>query len=250
MRKLTISLLSLAMFLPAMAQEFLGDVDMEADEPEIRRYTVEVLVFRYAQEDMTGSEIFPRDEPETGALSLTEQPPVVADVRKPLPDPELVMLDNADFQLVGIRDRMRRLDVYDPVMHFGWTQVTRPEEQTAAIPLARFAPPPPGLEGELTLYLNRFLHLVVDLALEAPKSKVFNVEEQARLGDVRTVGELLDEVNAQASTYYRIQEDRILRNGELRYYDHPKFGVLAKVTRVEDEVEKRGEIDLLGYGSE
>ncbi|MDH5456468.1 MAG: peptidoglycan binding protein CsiV, partial [Gammaproteobacteria bacterium] len=150
----------------------------------------------------------------------------------------------------GIRDRMRRLDVYDPVMHFGWTQVTRPEEQTAAIPLARFAPPPPGLEGELTLYLNRFLHLVVDLALEAPKSKVFNVEEQARLGDVRTVGELLDEVNAQASTYYRIQEDRILRNGELRYYDHPKFGVLAKVTRVEDEVEKRGEIDLLGYGSE
>ncbi len=257
MRKLTISLLSLAMFLPATAQEFLGDVDMEPDEPEIRRYTVEVIVFRYAQEVMTGSEIFPHDEPETGALSLDEDvaiapepPPAVADVREPLPDPELVMLDDADFQLVGIRDRMRRLDVYDPVMHFGWTQVTRPEEQTAAIPLARFAPPPQGLDGELTLYLNRFLHLVVDLSLEAPKSKVFNVEEQARLGDVRTVGELLDEVNAQPSTYYRIQEDRILRNGELRYYDHPKFGVLAKVTRVEDAAGERGDIELLGYGSE
>ena len=36
---------------------------------------------------------------------------------------------------------------------------------------------------------------------------------------------------------YRIQENRILKNGELRYFDHPKFGVLAKVTRVEDEEE-------------
>ena len=34
---------------------------------------------------------------------------------------------------------------------------------------------------------------------------------------------------------YRIEEDRIFRNGELRYFDHPKFGVLAKITRVEEE---------------
>ena len=38
MRKLIISLLSLAAFLPAMAQEMLGDV--EPEEPEILRYTV------------------------------------------------------------------------------------------------------------------------------------------------------------------------------------------------------------------
>ena len=63
MRKLTISLLSLAMFLPAMAQEMLGDIELE-EVPEIRRYTVEMIVFLYAQEVMTGSEIFPRDEPE------------------------------------------------------------------------------------------------------------------------------------------------------------------------------------------
>ncbi len=46
--------------------------------------------------------------------------------------------------------------------------------------------------------------------------------------------------------YYRISEDRILRNGEVRYYDHPKFGLLAKVTRVEAEAPANpGE--LLGY---
>ena len=35
--------------------------------------------------------------------------------------------------------------------------------------------------------------------------------------------------------YYRIQENRIVKNGDLRYFDNPKFGVLAKVTRVGDE---------------
>jgi hypothetical protein len=48
-----------------------------------------------------------------------------------------------------------------------------------------------------------------------------------------------------------INENRILKNGELRYYDHPKFGVLAKVTRVEeDEEEDPEESELLGYGPE
>ena len=37
---------------------------------------------------------------------------------------------------------------------------------------------------------------------------------------------------------YRIQEDRIVRNNDIRYFDHPKFGVIAKVTRVEKEDEE------------
>ena len=55
----------------------------------------------------------------------------------------------------------------------------------------------------------------------------------------------VDEVYAPA-VFYRISEDRILRNGETRYYDHPKFGLLARVTRVEEETQTdQGE--LLGY---
>ena len=258
MHKLTISLLSLAMFLPAMAQEMLGDIELE-EVPEIRRYTVEVIVFLYAQEVMTGSEIFPRDQPEPELLPLEEDiefveelPEEPAEELEPLPDVELVMLDEADFQLGDIMDRMGRLDVYEPIMHFGWTQATWPDEQTEAIPLQRLAPPPVGLDGELTLYLSRYLHLVVDLRLEASDDMVIKQDEVEQLGDV-TLGDLLNSMEAQPGellAYYRIQENRILKNGELRYYDHPKFGVLAKVTRVEDEEEDSGEVELLGYGSE
>jgi hypothetical protein len=37
------------------------------------------------------------------------------------------------------------------------------------------------------------------------------------------------------SVFYRIREDRIVRNNEVRYYDHPKFGVIARITRIEEE---------------
>ena len=228
MRKLIISLVSLAMCLPVMAQEFLGDV--EPEEPEVRRYSVEVIIFRYAQEVSTGSEIFPRDKPEPEVLSLDAERP-----RRP-PDTELVLMDEADFQLNEIMGRMKRLDVYKPVMHFGWTQATWPEEQTEAIPLHRLARPPAGLDGDLTLYLSRYLHLVVDLQLDAPRVMV----------DLADMPGAQDELPVR----YRIQENRILKNGELRYYDHPKFGVLAKVTRVEEEEKEAGVTELLGYGSE
>ena len=251
MRRLTASLIFLAMCLPASAQEFLGDI--EPDEPEVRRYTVEMIVFLYAQEVSTGSEVFPRDEPEPGPLPLDEElvfadpvPAQPAPKPEPLPDMEVVLLDEADFQLGEIMDRLERLDVYEPVMHFGWTQATWPEEQTEAIPLHLLARPPAELNGELTLYLSRFLHLVVDLQLEAPESMASNVDARERLGNIGMAGELLNEVSVQPAAYYRIQENRILKNGELRYYDHPKFGVLAKVTRVEEE-EDTGDTELLGY---
>jgi hypothetical protein len=258
MRKLIISLLSLAMFLPAMAQEMLGDIELE-EVPEIRRYTVEVIVFRYAQEVMTGREIFPRDEPEPELPPLEEDiefveelPEATVEELEPLPDIELVMLDEANFQLGEMMDRLKRLDVYEPIMHFGWTQATWPDEQTEAIPLHRLARPPAGLDGELTLYLSRYLHLVVDLQMEATDLMVIDQDNVEQLGDV-TVSDVFDSMEAQPGelpTYYRIQENRILKNGELRYYDHPKFGVLAKVTRVEEEEAENGDGELLGYGSE
>ncbi len=39
------------------------------------------------------------------------------------------------------------------------------------------------------------------------------------------------------SIHYRIFEDRIVKNGDIRYFDHPKFGVIAKDTRFEEPEE-------------
>ncbi len=128
-------------------------------------------------------------------------------------------------------------------MHFGWTQATWPEEQTEAIPLHVFARPPEALDGSLTLYRGRFLHLVVDLQLRAPDDDA--AAPASRFSRFATsIGDA--EGLAARPVYFRIQEDRILRTGELRYFDHPKFGLLARVARV-DEEEEAMQGELLGY---
>ena len=262
-------LLSLAVLGTAIGQDTSRDntllEDGATEAPEIRRYTVEVIVFEYAQDVSTGSEKFIPDVIEEeqaledlvfgDELEILEQqaPAPQADVG-PLPDTEFVLLTGDEYQLDEVMEHLTRLDVYEPLMHFGWTQATWPEEQTEAIPLRRFAEPPEGLDGNLTLYLSRYLHLVVDLQLDAPQVMVFSAGEIDRNADLTTTGDLLGYMEDQgpsAPLQYQIEENRILKNGELRYFDHPKFGVLAMVTRVEDEEEDPDDGgELLGYGPE
>jgi hypothetical protein len=259
MNKLTLCLLGLVFPVLGHAQAVLD----ESQEDEIRRYTVEVIIFRYAQGVGLGSEVFLPDEPEqteepvigdaTDTPGEAESLPRVTaalpneldEASEPLPDIELVLLEEDDYQLQETFGRLQRLDVYEPLMHFGWTQATWPEDQTEAIPLHLFARPPEELDGTLKLYLGRFLHLVVDLELQAPRQSTdVSSPESGFDGYTLTPGENRDVVSPPV--FFRISEDRILRNGELRYYDHPKFGLLAKVTRVEAEAEpEQGE--LLGY---
>ena len=256
-------LLSLAISVPAITQELEAEL---VDVPEIRRYSVEVIVFKYAQEVSTGSEVFIPDEipeePELDELAFEEELEILEEPipeaeeeaePEPLPDTEFVLLLEEEYQLGEVLEHLTRLDVYEPVMHFGWTQATWPQEQTEAIPLGHFAEPPEDLDGSLTLYLSRYLHLVVDLQLVAPPEVVvLSQDETGFHPDTATVGELLgygDEIQHEQAVRYRIEENRILKNGELRYYDHPKFGVLAMVTRVEEEEEEPDDTgELLGSG--
>ncbi len=219
-------------------------------------------MFRYAEDVASGSEVFLPDEPEEPLEDellepLDEELPAVEaapdepeEEAEPLPDSELVLLEEQDYQLTNAWEQLELLDAYEPLMHFGWTQATWPEEQTEAIPLALFALPPEDLDGTLLLYLSRYLHLVVDLELRAPDAEIDAEQEPRRdyadIGYGTDFGYEEEEQAPPQPVYYRIREDRILRNGELRYYDHPKFGVLARVARFEEEEEpENGE--LLGY---
>lgn len=222
------TLMALPLLLSAaMAQ---ATQDTTAEE-ELRRYTVEMIIFSYAQDVSAGSEIFVPDEPPPAAQpdvfefdpydpvhsEIPLQPDIAAEDTDS-PPYEFVMLDEDDYTLGDIMEQLQLLDSYQPLMHFGWTQPTRPEADTEPLELQTLATPPAGLEGTLTLYLSRYLHLVVDLQLDA-----------AAPDD--------DDVLQSLPVRYRIQENRIIRNGELRYFDHPKFGVLAKIMRVEEQPE-------------
>lgn len=250
MHKTILICLVLLPFAAAHAQD-----EAIEEEQEIRRYTVEMIIFEYAQEVATGSEIFPGDRPTIDDPvfddeSLLSEPEPLEEIPRRLRDIQLTRLRNDEFTMGEIMSRLQRLDVYKPVMHFGWTQTTWPEEETSAIELASMGRVPEGLDGTLKLYLSRFLHLVVDLQLDAPEAEnaLSSLDDPVSgYGDYRTLDQFRSS-GEPGPVRYRINEDRIFRSGELRYFDHPKFGVLAKVTRVEEqETAEPDNRELLGY---
>ena len=270
MKRLITGLLALLLAAsPAAAQE-----DLTEEAPEPRRYTVEVIVFTYAENVSVGTEVFPPDEPvipdeelqldelltDAGGVEINadgEPIPVFSDApdATDAADAELsdetsdaaavgltpinpVLLLADEFSLQRAAEQLERLDAYEPILHTGWTQATLPPEESIALELPYFGAPPDGLQGSFLLYLGRYLHLVIDLTLDAAQDEgAENYGEPIiSFGDERAQYEI-EPLSPEGVVRYRIQEDRIIKNGDVRYFDHPKFGVIAKVTRVEEPEE-------------
>lgn len=237
MKEIATFLLATLLLSTAVAQNELPEEEQE----DIRRYTVEIIIFSYVEEVSIGTELFPADEPPADDEYLIDHDEFdIADDKNAapeVPDMELVMLTEDEYTMSDILRQFALLDVYETMMHFGWTQSTRPQEETRAIELRVFGEPPQGLDGSLTLYLSRFLHLVVDLTLDAPEDFSISAavdEPHLIFGDSHN--RFGDATGFQPQPVrYRIQENRIVRNGDVRYFDHPKFGVVARITRVEEE---------------
>ena len=249
-------------------------VALENEEEPVRRYKVELIVFEYLDSSGSGEVFLPdvSDEADPDDTYPSEMDPGDAaifddDAFRPAPiefppedeagadiDRELLLLepleeiptletagfeilDPADYELNDVFEKLERLDAYRPLMRGAWIQPALERDETLPLKLRRIGDPPLRLDGTVTLYLSRFLHLVVDIALEE-KSPVRPDALQDRIpsfGDNRNNARY--DIKSQfvaPSVLYRIEEDRILRSGDLRYYDHPRFGVLAKVARVED----------------
>ena len=268
-----------AIGLPGIAwSQAVLETEPPEEEEEIRRYTVEMIVFEYAASAVPGNEIFAPDElPEIedlfamppayysdrgtnvnadlpvaideaeiddeNALELLlpeepEEEQILEEFPSHILHTQLKVLDPEVHAMQDIYEKLIELDAYKPIMRAAWTQATFEKDQTLPIRLRRVGNAPLRLDGNLTLYLSRYLHLVVDLTIES---------EQAQSGgrdndSVRYYGDRRSSRNygygyEQESTTikYNISEDRIFRNGELRYYDHPRFGVLARITRYEEE---------------
>lgn len=272
----TAALMLLTVAAVAQQSVVPGASELEAEAENVRHYSVELIIFEYTNRAQADTEIFDPDPPPEpaeenavfgdGSLDLfpgtdsnagdptqfSDRLPEVTsgdelpDVAEEAIELELVStFEQAGLRLLGPEDyvlndeyeRLKNLDAYRPLMRAAWTQPTLEKEVSFPIALRRLGNPPLRLDGTVTLYLSRFLHLVIDLALEekAPVRALPSENRLHRLGD-NSARFGFDSEFITPSIFYRIQEDRIVRNGELRYYDHPRFGVLAKITRVEEKV--------------
>lgn len=260
-----ISLLTaLLLCATAGAQDVPSDVELlEEVEPELRRYTVEVIVFAYAENLSVGTELFLPDviEAEPELLDIADDGAIVTftDMADEVAEAvleaaaeeaetrfEMVLLMQDELTMTDTLDRLDRLDAYEPLLHIGWTQTALPEDETPSLDLREFGRPPEGLTGDFTLYLSRYLHLVVNLALDAPETEdaVLQFGEEPMQGEpyesdgYEYYGRVLKPEPVYEPLRFKINENRLFKSGEIRYYDHPKFGVVAKILRFEVEVEE------------
>ena len=116
MRRLIVLLASILLWATAGAQDVPSDLELvEEVEPELRRYTVEIIVFAYAEDVSVGTELFLPDiiEPEPELLEILEDDGDIRHFRRRLQShgPAAVGASVSEVRLVivgGLRRRVRR----------------------------------------------------------------------------------------------------------------------------------------------
>jgi len=90
--------------------------------------------------------------------------------------------------------------------------------------------------GFLKLYKERFLHFNLNLylsELDPSKEQIENlISGKNFFGDDQQI-DLFEEKNQ--SLLFQVQHSKKFRSGELHYVDHPKFGMLIKLTKAQQE---------------
>jgi hypothetical protein len=244
----------------ALAQE------LDPEEPWMTdRYEVEIIVFRHVDQsrntpEQAAAEIIDRfsslalypesnersDVAEPGRLPVDEQalyPPEVTfelmAVGGTYPDFTPLAADSE--QLGDVYSRLQRLDAYRPLLHRAWTQAARPADRSVPMRVTAAADGDLSLDGTLTLYKERFVHLAIDLDLgpDAPPQANQDSGPWPAFGDVFAGGNpdatpLRDD---RAATGFKLQESRRIRGTDAQYFDHPQFGLIARITRIETEEE-------------
>jgi len=128
---------------------------------------------------------------------------------------EFTELARSLYRLDGVSNALRQSRGYAVLFHRAWRQVATGGESAAAYPVHTMVTGnSPGVEGSVRLVLERYLHLDADLQLVAGRAAGASAYSDAP-GSVPV---------------YELREQRRIRSGELHYFDHPHFGMIALVT--------------------
>ena len=131
------------------------------------------------------------------------------------PEDHFTELATALYTIENISYALERSGRYSVLFHRAWRQLAYDKAHAVAYPIHSLAENGrDSVEGVIKLVRERFLHLDVDVQLmSATKSRVVLYSDSP---DSQPVFELI--------------ETRRIKSNVLHYFDHPRFGMIAKVT--------------------
>lgn len=104
-------------------------------------------------------------------------------------------------------ETLRRDGRFRVLLQKRWVQTA---DAKSNVPAMHLATSDRELDGTLKFYLSRFLHVELNVLFQ-PQTAV---------------------IGGEAMPSYVINEQRRVKSNEINYFDHPKFGVLVRVTPV------------------
>lgn len=156
-------------------------------------YEVEVVVFESRMPELEGSELWTWSN---GKKTAAEPAAVAA-------PPMLAGSSELSAAVTALQSDPR----YRVLIHQRWVQAA--EAKTASKPVL-VRSNEREIDGTVLFYMNRFLHLELDLGFQTPRSSAIAAPEPS-------------------TPPYRINEQRRVKSQELHYFDHPKFGALVRI---------------------
>jgi hypothetical protein len=131
------------------------------------------------------------------------------------PEGRFTELSTQFYTLDNIRGGLAAAPGYSVLFHRAWRQLAYDRSSAIDYPVHSFADNGrDSVEGTVTLIVERYLHLDLDLLL-------------MKAGSSRPV---LYSDGPGSVPAYRLSEKRRVRSSELHYFDHPQFGVIARIT--------------------
>lgn len=235
------------------------------EKEDIRWYQVEVILFTQNNEAALSEEDwdpdsyvdFPEEVQELylGETNLNELPV------EPVPFSTVL---ESEMSLNGIYRKLSRSSQTEPVIHLSWIQPTRKkspldnvhiypgagatpyieespnESSPQELPSENATPsleietqestayePGLGFDGLLSLKRGHYLHLNIDMGFQ---ERVISNTPQSTFNDDDFYSEAIETASYSS---YRMKQKRRIRSGEIHYFDHPRFGLIAQVTPIE-----------------
>lgn len=131
------------------------------------------------------------------------------------PEGEFTELGKSFYSLKGVSHDLERSDDYSVLFHRAWRQLAYDRDKAVAYPVHSIIQDGgESVEGTVKLMLERFLHLDVSLFLMSSEGNQELVYSDAP-GNV---------------PLFELREKRRIKSTELHYFDHPRFGAIAKIT--------------------
>jgi hypothetical protein len=248
-------------------------------EPE-RWFQVEVLIFKNPTIETDTPELWPSyadiahppafigltDTSATlndnGNLAEANTPDSVIELNAPVSVEGLSAfqaLSEAELQMIGEHDKIARDRRYQVLFHKAWNQPVPSRNQVIPIRIdggERFGRQT-ELQGYISLYVERYLHLTTDLHLidfekSNPFSLVDEVNEVAQhetssqmqegFGDMPLLNADLitnSQISRESKPFFisvqdvQLTEKRRMRSKEIHYLDNPEFGMLILITPID-----------------